>query len=249
MNPEQNKPPKNNRKLKKILIIVSLIIIAIPLLGYLFIVISFSGGIGGMISDMKSAPNPRSSGISAKRTTAQSDIEAAYNQLQQSTGFKEYKNATYDQCYEGQNNWKVKDGYAHRCDYRVTKYYGFNGDFRQEMLDLERKLFALNWQISNGDRNQLTYYIEEYYDQSYLVSNMPTVIYGYAKSGITMDIAYSERDSEDIFWLESAQDGIGKGFPTYEQKNFIDVKSAFAEVTQTNKYIVAISLEKNYFEN
>lgn len=259
-----NEPPKKNKKWKKILFIVSLIIIAIPLLGYLLLVFSFSGGIDGVISDLKSAPDPKSSSVTEKRNSAKKDIGTEFEQLEKSFIPSKTADSVYDNCYEGQNNWKVKDGYAHKCDYRITRYYGFNGDFRQKMLDLEQELFKLNWKNSNGNSNQLSFYIKNYYDKyygdkdpqvsanfggNYLVSSMPTVINGYTKNNVVMDIAYGERDSRDIYLLESASGFSKRGFPFFEDKNFIDIKSAFIEITKNNKYVVAISLEKNYFQN
>lgn len=258
-----NEPPKN-KKWKKILIIVSLIIIAIPLLGYLLLFIGFSGGIDGVISDLKSTPDPKSASVTEKRNLAKKDIGTEFDQLETSFTPTQAEDSIYDNCYEGQNNWKVKEGYAHRCDYRVTRYYGFNGDFRQKMLDLEQELFKLKWQTSNGTGDQLSHYIKNYYDKyygnkdpsisasfggTYLVSSLPTVINGYSKNGIGMDIAYGEKDSKDIYWLESAPGFSKRGFPFFEDKNFIDVKSVFAEITKNNRYVLAISLEKNYFEN
>lgn len=254
---------KKNKRLKRIFIVLALIVLGLPFLGYFWFVISFSGGIDTIISDLKPAPNPKSSSVSAKRNSAKSDIEAAFSQLGQATGLSAHTSATYDHCYEGENNWKRKDGYAHRCDYRVTKYYGFNGDFRQTMLDLEQQLFKQQWQVLS-DTNQLSFYIENYYDQyygskdrqaivsfgdTYLVSDMPMVINGYAKNGMVMDVAYAEKDSVEMRWIERLQTGIGGGSSTYEQRDFVDVKAVFAEIAKANKYVLAVSLQKNYFEN
>ena len=259
-----NKDPSKKKKWKKIFIITSIIIIAIPLIGYLLIVISFSGGINGVLSDLKSAPDPKSAAVTEKRSSAKKDIGTEFDQLEKSFTTSQTKDSTYDNCYEGQNNWKVHEGYAHRCDYRVTRYYGFNGDFRQKMLGLEQELFKLKWQTSNGTSNQLSYYMKNYYDLyygdkdpqvsanfggTYLVSSLPTVINGYSKNSIGMDIAYGEKDSKDIYWLETAPGFSKQGFPFFEDKNFIDVKSAFAEIIKDDRYVIAVSLEKNYFQN
>lgn len=259
----KNEPPKK-KKWKKILIITSLIIIVIPLIGYLLLVISFSGGINGIISGLKSAPDPKSAAITEKRNSIKNDIDTEFDQLEKSFISSQMKDSTYDNCYKGQNNWKVHEGYAHRCDYRVTRYYGFNGDFRQKMLELEQVLFRLKWQPSNGTSNQLSYYIKNYYDQyygdknpqvsanfggTYLVSSLPTVIDGYSKNGIGIDIAYGEKDSKDNYGLETAPGFSKRGFPFFENKDFIDVKSAIAEINKNDKYVVAISFEKNYFQN
>lgn len=249
----------STKKLIALFLALACLIIILPLVGYLSLVLGFSGGIDGVLSSLKTAPDPKSPGVSAKRNAIQSDINHAFSSLEIAAGLKEYAKATYDYCYEGQNNWKIKDGYAHRCDYRLTKYYGFNGDFRQRMLDLEQKLLEQQWQPTNGVSGRLSFYIKNYYDEyygsknsegsTYVVSSMPTVINGYTKNNIRMDVAYGEKASQGTAWLESTQSGIGRGTPIYEDTHFIDLRALFAEITEDNKYIVAISLDKNYFEN
>lgn len=226
------------------------------------LLVSFSGGIDGIISDLKSAPDPKSRSVTERRKIVKADIKSEFDQLGVSFLHAQTADSVYDNCYKGQNNYKVKEGYAHKCDYRVTRYYGFNGDFREKMLTLEQDLFNLDWKTT-GDKNQLSYYIFNYYDEysdndsqigassesAYPVSSLPEVYDGYSKNGIGIDIAYGEKDSKDIYWLESAQGWSRHGLPFFEDKDFIDVKAAFTEISKNNKYVIAISLEKNYFQN
>lgn len=254
-----DEPLKKNKKWKKILIIVSLIIIAIPILGYLLLVISFSGGIDGVISDLKPAPNPESSSIVAKRNVAKDSISNSFIELERQIGFSSYATSTHDRCYKGQNNWKVKDGYAHRCDYRLTKYYSFNGDFRQEMLGFDQKLLSLGWSPNGLTMSKMfVNYYDVYYGQDksrprnfpegYLVSSLPTP--GYSKDSQRMELEFAERDTKDLFGIEYTQEVSGDtSFETYENKNFQDIKTLFQKIIKDNKFVIVISLQQNYFQN
>jgi hypothetical protein len=259
----RNEQPKKTSRWKRIVILIALIIVAIPILGYLLLVISFSGGIDGVLSDLKSAPDPKSSKVTAKRNISIEDIEREFSHVEEASNLTSHTSSTYDNCYKGQNNWKVKEGYAHRCDYRITRYYGFSGDFRITMLEFDKDIKAIGWQTTS-DRSGLSYVINNYYDQyygnkdaqvnsnfggTYLVSDMPKVYGGYTTNGISMSMAYVERSTKDLYDLESAQGFSMQGFPFYQDKQFKDIKTVFNEITSNNTFVLAISLQKNYFEN
>lgn len=256
-----NEPPKKNKKWKKILIVASLIIVAIPILGYFLLVIGFSGGIDGVISNVKPAPNPENFSIIAKRNVAKDSISKSFIELEHKMGFTNYATSSHDRCYKGQNNWKVKDGYAHRCDYRITKYYGFSGDFRQEMLGFDQKLLSIGWSHTDNGLTMSKMFVN-YYDvnygpdksrprnfpEGYLVSSLPTP--GYRKDNQRMELEFAERDTKDLFGIEYAQEVSGDTlFETYENKKFQDVKALFRQITKDNRFVIVTSLQENYFQN
>lgn len=259
-----DEPPKKNRKWKKIVVIAVFIVIAIPFLGYLLLVISFSGGISGVISDLKSAPNPESSNLVSKRNAARNSINSSFTELDSKIGFTSYAVATHDRCYEGQNNWKVHDGYAHRCTYRVTKFYGFNGDFRQKIINFEQQIMNSGWKPAYSSGFPIKEIMEQYYDkyygpdkttprnfpEGYLVSSLPTPTSGYLKDKNVLEVEYAEKATEDLFQIEYAQN-VSRDtlIETYDKKDFQDINLIFQKITQEDKFILVISIQEDYFEN
>lgn len=261
-----NEPPKKNKKWKKILIIVSFIIIAIPLLGYLLLVISFSGGISGVISDLKSEPKPESSSVVSERNTAKDSINSSFTELGSKIGLTNYATSTHDRCYEGQNNWKVKDGYAHRCTYRITKFYGLNGDFSSKMVDFEKTIYDLDWhppQWQNNDyplrdimqsyernRKDQTYLTSPNFPNGYLVSDAPTPTGGYERESSILEIQYAEKDTKELFRIDYAQN-VSRDtlFETYDNKAFRNISSVFKKITKDDQFVIVISIQEDYFQN
>src|SRR6266542_5365527 len=198
------KPPK--KKWKIAVIALAAAVILVPVIGFCLFMVSLSGGLQGILLNAKSAPDPQSSSLVAKRATATSAINDAFIELDKITGLTSYATSTHDSCYKGQNNWKVKDGYAYRCTYRATNFYGFNGDFRQRMIDFEQQITASGWKPEDEDsplRQIMTDYYDEYYGkpqqvhgeagEAYLVSNLPTPSAGYDKDGKILEITYAEK--------------------------------------------------------
>lgn len=260
-NPEHSPPVGRKTKWKKVVVIVALILITIPLAGLTLIWIAFSGGID---REAKPAPDPNSSNIIAKRDAAKTSINQAFEALDASIGFTNYATSTHDRCYEGQNNWKVHDGYSHRCGYRVTRFYGFNGDFRQQMIDFEQKIDSIGWEHPDDGALTLRRIMEDYYDVyygpdkaetrgfpgEYLVSNLPTPTIGYEKGAGVLEIEYAEKATKDLFQLEYAQalsrDTLAE---TYENKDFQDINAVFQEITNDNDFVLVIAIQKDYFQN
>jgi hypothetical protein len=100
--------------------------------------------------------------------------------------FTYYDAGTLDYCYVGHHNWKVDAQFNNQCRYLVTKYYGFSGDFRVEMTQLDNALVARGWaRYGGGLRSMLTGYYDRWYGpdkpkpanfrDQHLVSNIPGV--------------------------------------------------------------------------
>ena len=261
----QPKQQKSRPAWVKAAFFLGLAIIAGPLLLVLFFLLQFSGGISGITSSLKSAPNPESVGIVKKREESKASINSAFSTLEESSGLTSYGASSHDHCYKGQNNWKVHDGYAYRCTYRVTRFYGFNQDFRTKMLDFEQMLVGSDWKPTNGPDLPIKEIMQDYYDKyyddkdpqisqnfggKYLVSDLPTPIGGYKNDTLTMDMDFAEKDTKYLFQIDYTQNITGDTFDTtYEKKNFLDINSVFQNVTQHNKYVLALSLQEDYFQN
>lgn len=115
----------------------------------------FSGGVGNIIRNLKPAPDVERRTITRKRLRATEEAEAALAVLDAGTQFTSYATSTDDRCYKGENDWKIKEGYAHRCTVRMTRFYGMNGDFRAHMLGLEDLLASGGWQLPRSTSAEL----------------------------------------------------------------------------------------------
>lgn len=256
--------PKNNKKSKKKLLIISLMVIAFLLLGYLLLISFLSGGIGNVIRGLKSAPNPESPSIVSRRINAINSINDSFEEIDGETRFTNYAESNHDRCYEGQNNSKRTDGYAYRCTYRTTRFYGFNSDFRSEMINFEKKIYGLGWSLPGSDQFPMKDILEDYYDEyygvnspkarnypnGYLVSNLPTPLGGYEKDDSMLYIEYAERESTDLFGIEHIQN-VSRDtlFDTFDKKEFQDMQSVVEEITQIDKFVLAVSIQEHYFQN
>jgi hypothetical protein len=105
----------------------------------------------------------------------------------------------------------VTQGYAHRCTLRLTRYYGFDGDFRQRMLDFEKSLLSLSWKNGLSDdpaarAQSVEYMLASYYDQrpGMLVDSIPAPS-GYNAPGLVLELRWAERQTKDLSSLEYTQ--------------------------------------------
>jgi hypothetical protein len=145
---EHSAPPQEVRKHNAAGNIVKGVISTIVFIiacGYFTLALIFNGGLGGLISNLKPAPNPNSWTMNAKRETATEEINQSFDELQNIFGYNYYETAKHDYCSRGESSWKRSDGYAYRCSLRITKFYGFNGDFRQQVIDFEQKISSISW--------------------------------------------------------------------------------------------------------
>jgi hypothetical protein len=256
----------SNRKSKKLIIVVVSVISLVCIGIYLFFASLFAGGVDGYVYNLKPQPSPENPKINTRRNQIKKDIESEFFQIEKYSNLKYYGTSVYDNCYEGDNNWKVKEGFAHRCDYRVTKFYGFNEDFRFKILSYENEITALGWSTTRPEDLGLRGIVTDYYDphhseknsqlnvqdfgRDYLVSDLPDDT-NFDKDGMSMEVAFAERKTEDLSDLKRIQgySSIGSGIPFYEEKDFADIQITFSNITKDNTYVLAVSLNKNYFDN
>lgn len=247
------------KKKIKIFIVTGIVLVSIPLIGFLLLYLSFSGGVSGIILNMKTEPDANSAKITTKREEVKDTIDGAFR-FTDSLGFKLYATSTHDKCYKGQNNWKVHNGYAYRCDYRITKYYGFDGEFKPQMQTFDQTIKLASWEeVGSSMENVLTNYYDKYYGdektppynfrEGYFVSSMPMP--GYEKDGMRVELRLAEKRTTDIFGIRYAQNISGSTLDsTYEKRDFqSDVRSLLQEITNKNTYLMTISIQKNYFQN
>ncbi len=236
---------KDKRLILLILAAAILVLVSVPVYFY----IQLSGGIGNIILDMKPAPNLEDPKIIAKKDAAKQAVDQTFKELDQKIGFASYATLRHSDCFEGQNNFKVQDGYAHKCFFRTTRFYGFNGDFRQQMISFEQKINADGWR-RDGESLQgiMTEYYDKYYGDKdaavsasfggkYLVSHLPKPYGGYKRYDQLLSVNYAEVGTEmsDITYQDDSSE------PNIEQ--------LFTTITKENKYVFIVSIEKVYFQN
>jgi hypothetical protein len=204
-----------------IAIVVSAVLAPLALSGCMALL--FSGGVGNIIRNARPAPDPHGPRITRARMKATEEIEAALTAIDSQAGFTSYATSTDDRCYKGENNWKIKDGYAHRCTVRMTRFYGLNGDFRAHVLGLEDSLASSGWQMprsTSADLPPTTF--REMFERYYDVYCSGTRIAVFGSGPVTQprcEVSRLPRSSSDgyrkadlVLWIECAEREDGHHF-------------------------------------
>jgi hypothetical protein len=189
----------------------------------------FSGGAGNIVRNLKPAPDAEGRTITRKRLRATEEVEAALAVVDAGTGFTSYATSTDDRCYKGENDWKITEGYAHRCTVRMTRFYGMSGDFRAHMLGLEDLLASGGWQLPRSTfaelppgtfREMFARYYDVYCSGNRIavfgsgpvvrptceVSKLPrSGSDGYKKRSLVLWIECAERGESDLYMMDFAQ--------------------------------------------
>jgi hypothetical protein len=185
------------------------------------------------------------------REAATVEVNKSFNELQNILHYNYYETATNDVCFKGQNNWKVWDGYAYRCSLRITKFYGFNGDFRQQMVDFEKKNLSAGWKPYSEPDNPCEKMLKVYYDPypEKLVSNLPNFDCRYEKDGLLLEPGFAEKETRDFSRLDYNQRVSGSTLDViYFEENFQDSSLVIKKITNTDRYVLVISIQIDYFQ-
>jgi len=167
-------------------------LLSVPLFGAALIFVAMSGGIRSIILNVKARPDPDSPKLKRNRTQLEEQIGANFSRVVPSEGFVHYETSRQDTCYDGANNWKHMDGFAHRCTLLVTNFYGLDGDFRKNMLDFERALFAAGWHSNIHDMAWTLTQYDAAAQSSHAIDRLPNP-YPYYDGRFTLDICWKER--------------------------------------------------------
>jgi hypothetical protein len=256
--PKEAVHTRRNNVIRNIIRGVIFFIVFIAACGYFILALIFNGGIDGLISNLKPEPNPGSSAMNAKRKAATEEIDQSFAESQNILHYNYYETATHDHCSRGSNSWKRSDGYAYRCSLRITKFYGFNGDFRQQMIDFEQNIISIGWESPSWEPDRpMKKMLEEYYDHyttyqsgDLIVSNLPGFECKYGKDGLSLELAFAERKTHSFIHLNAIQEVSGHSFDEiYDEKNFYDSSSVVKKITDTDGFVLVISIQKSYFQN
>ena len=259
-----------SRRALKIAAVVIVIIVSLPLLAYGYAIVSLNGGIANTIRILTPRPNMERAYIKVERETLDARISARLEAIAVASGFKVYASAKDDRCYDGENNWKRTDGYAHRCSLRLTRLLGFGGDFRQTMLDFEKSLLNSGWIAV--DRT-MEYVLAEYDDRHPVLYRVPPPS-GYKMPGLVLDIDWAEgagtrlqepdnnqkaQGSFQTFWAEDAKmrlykldsnQRIREGAQNfYQRSDYMNTQDAYNNAIRAERYVLSVSIHGHYFEN
>jgi hypothetical protein len=219
--------------------------------------VQMNGGIVNTIRNLKPRPDLNDVAIKSDRTALEAAIAGALQSIETNRGFTAYATSKDDRCYEGQNNYKVTEGFAHRCTLRLTRFYGFDGDFRQQMIDLEKTLIDAGWKnglaydpraSEHNMENMMINYYDRYYGRDYLTVDRIAAPLGYHTGTWKLEIRWAEKDTRDLSRLESNQK-IRSSWQFYERPELASVDQVFNKATQDHRYVAGIAISGHYFEN
>ncbi len=242
----EDKPTAN--KATKIVITSIVVLVTIVVFTIVWFIISFSGGLNGAISSFKQPPDTNSSSFMDKKNLAKSSIEDSYTSLGRLTALKLYGSSSVDGCEQGQNNYKVHDGYAYRCTYRTSKFYGINDNFRQKLLDFEQNILKDGWSDSGSPECEhctISDVIYNYFDNQEQNTNalyLPPEPARYTKNDQNLDIMFGHealaRDDSFGYYI--------LGPDNHYQQDFRD---GLVATLKENRYVLVISIQQIFFEN
>ena len=216
-------------------------------------------GCGGLLGSDDPGPPPdaTSEAVAAARVDAVAVADRALDEVVEKLGGTVVGRASDDACYQGQNNWKVDDGYGHRCTVRRAVIVSFDGDFRQRIAAFDERLFDAGWRCySDPCHETLTSLLREYWDSraaqygdaTFPISSLPTPS-SYDRDGLELQFNYAGADpsgrSSLQDWHRRRRGGV---FESYERSRPLDVAAVLAR-GESFAYLVALAVERDYFES
>jgi hypothetical protein len=206
---------------------------------------------------------PTGAAIEEPRRKANQDITRLFVDIDRycsQTGIRYYDTGTTDYCMMGRHDWKGDANYENRCRYLVTKYYGFRGDFRIAMVQLDSALIASGWaRGGRGIPSMLTEYYDPHYgpDRSkpanfprqYLVQNIPRV--SYTRNAFRLMMRSEEADSTGEAFVLRFEDIMAMPRDlSHQEVHAVDTDSLVPVILERNRYVLVIGiLREDYFVN
>ncbi|MDP1689064.1 MAG: hypothetical protein Q8L47_02950 [bacterium] len=103
--------------------------------------------------------------IAQNRSIAIEKISQSIKAISANPGFSYIDSSSFDTCtYSPLDQGFITTGIENICNYTKNIYLGFNGDFKESVLNLHKIITNDHWQ---GTNRTLPYIIEFYYDRSY----------------------------------------------------------------------------------
>lgn len=157
--PQQTRPdrygPAARRRVPR-WVTVLLVLLAVVLLGILaavgLLVWAFSGGWDGL----RGQADPHDRKVVAARDGSRDDLDALTRETLGAVGGRELARVRFDGCQQGQNNWKIHDGYTLRCELADSVVLApTGGDVTEVAAAIDQALQRDGWRPT-GVRNEMT---------------------------------------------------------------------------------------------
>lgn len=201
-----------------------------------------------------SQPDPLSASAVEARTEAMQQMAVALNEVVAIFNGEVLGEASVDECYEGQRNYKVDTGYDHRCSLLMSVLIAIGGDFRTQMLDADEGLTGLGWEARHGQLpGQL---VDEYWDLrasesadgKVWLSLLPSphsvmrgdlrLLFDYGDVADDRGLERIDRGQQSTLWC------CGPSF--FESKQLIDVDPAAAAAS--HEHLILVTVEGHYLK-
>ena len=227
----------------------------LALLAPLCLVLSACVGPG---EDNGPPPDPFAPDVVEARKAATSRADAALDEAAADLEGRIVARTSTDECYSGQNNYKVSDGFDHRCTLRRAVVVGFDGDFRERISAFDQRLFGEGWDCG-GIPCDPTYsgLVEEYWDfrkpeyggNDPPISVLPTAT-SYQRDGLYLDVGYvsaRHRSGRTVLegWHRRQRGGL---FESFERTRPFDVDTVLERIAPYD-YAVALAIETDYLDD
>jgi hypothetical protein len=266
------------RKYLKAVLITALVAVAVIIASWLLLYSIFGntwlfGGLKGVLMTLRinARPNPEGPDIKNRRAKFVAQIESAFVRLMANSDFTFSETSSHDICYDGSYSWLnlgySNTEYAHRCTLSLTRFYGFNGNFRDKMIEFEQRVIAEGWNSpANAAYNPdkpMESYMRSYYDspnslyrrllrEGSMRATVDSVAgpIGYHSAQFQMLIRWAERTSQYADSLNSwvrSHGGAGKRF--FDKSDLHDGYEVLKKVTQDHQYVLAVTINGHYFED
>ena len=201
-------------------------------------------------------PDPRADDVSAARRDATARADDELERAVAALGATVVDRGSDDACYEGQNNWKVHDGYDHRCTVRRVAAVTFAGDFRERIDEFDKRLFAGGWGCTPSPcRETNAGLVEEYWPHraaeyggtDFPISSLPTTP-PYEKDGLYLDLRYAGADRAGQAWVEGWHRRRRGGlFESFREPRPLDL-DAVVRHARGSRYLVLLAVEADYYD-
>lgn len=219
--------------------------------------ISFGyGSLDGLISEWKQPPDQKTLYPLRQETIRQ--LTFIQDDLAALTGLTLYEKTFSDMCAKGKHDWKRSDSFAYTCMYRLTYYYGTNRDYKELLLDLEKKLKAGGWVTSlrTSTTPTITDIVAKSSDEPYLVE-LPDFFLKPTKQpqGEYVILSINSFKSLDPNWTKMIREpspfriGLGIGQVFYEDSYVNNPEATVRKILDSGQQPVMFAVSKAYFAN
>ncbi len=236
-------PAPNRRKLTlwRVIAIFGALVFLGMVTFVVLLAVGLSGGLKGVVASMQSPPTAKE--LAAPKASWSKaltrNLDAA---MDPGAPFQFAQEARDDVCNEGQNNWKIQDGYAHKCELKITRFYAFSDDLRASLIVLDLRLQSEGFTLLGSETMAETTNAIGFGTPSTDLLYPPC----YQKGDLSLCMRLADRNTREFSSLTTSQ-RLGYG-PPGPGSELVDAASVAKEILQTQQYVLALSVKGTYYE-